>query len=62
MPRRRCVFSIENTRITLRPVVAITAATVALLMLQPHLGASIIVAAVALTFYLGFIMIGVLRS
>ncbi len=38
---------IENTRATLVPVVVITAAMMALLMFQPHLGATLLVAAIA---------------
>lgn len=46
---------IEETHITLRPVIAVTACMVLGLMLQPHLGASIIVAvtAVAMLFLAG---------
>ena len=40
--------SIEDTRITLRPVMAITSMLVLLLMLQPHLGAVIILGAIAI--------------
>ncbi len=39
---------IDDTRITLRPVIAITALLVSMMMLQPHLGASIIIGAIAI--------------
>ena len=40
---------IEDTRSTLQPVLVVTATMSALLMLQPHLGAAVLVAGVALT-------------
>ncbi len=39
----------EDTRATLQPVLMLTALVTALLMLQPHLGASLLIASVALT-------------
>jgi cell division protein FtsW len=39
---------IEETNITLRPVAAVTAAMVLLLLLQPHLGAAIIIGTIAI--------------
>ena len=41
--------SIEDTRSTLRPVMFLTVAVVALLMQQPHLGASLLIASIALS-------------
>ena len=39
----------EDTRATLQPVLMLTGLVIALLMLQPHLGASLLIASVALT-------------
>ena len=39
---------IEDNRATLRPVMAVTAALICLLMLQPHLGGSIMIAAIVM--------------